>query len=400
MEKEVETMSSVYDEIVDREDTNAEKYRLREALFHTTDVLPMWVADMDIATPKCVRDAVIKRAEHGVYGYEEMPDSAYEAQIEWIKNLHNFEIKREWIFYSHSVVASINVAIQAFTSEGEGVVTFTPIYPPFMHSVTNNRRHLIKSPLKNVEGRYEIDFEHLEGMVDEKTKLLLLCSPHNPVGRVWDREELIKLGEFCLERGIVIFSDEIHSDIIFKKHTPFGSINDSFLQNSVTAIGVGKTFNLAGLAISTVVIANEELRKKFDAVYESIHFAQGTVFGHVAFESAYRGGRAWRDGLLEYLQGNFDLLENFVDDYSEYVAFRRPEGTYLAWLDFNKLCKVQGYNDKKLREFIIKEAKLGLSAGSSFSKEGRGFMRLNAGVPRQTLLQAIKQLSEALEQLR
>lgn len=393
-------MLSVYDEVVNREASNAEKYTLREALFHTTDLLPMWVADMDIATPKCVREAVMKRAEHGVYGYEQMPESAYEAQIEWMENVHDFEIKREWMFYSHSVVASINVAIQAFTSEGEGVVTFTPIYPPFMSSVTNNKRHLLKSPLKNVEGRYEIDFEHLESIVDEKTKLLLLCSPHNPVGRVWDREELTKLGEFCCERGIVIFSDEIHSDIIFKKHTPFASINDTFLQNSVTAIGVGKTFNLAGLAISTVVIANEELRKRFDRVYESIHFAQGTVFGHVAFEAAYTEGREWRDGLLEYLQGNFDLLEDFVDEQKEFMDFTRPEGTYLAWLDFNKLCTLQGFNDKRLREFMIKEAKLGLSAGSSFAKEGRGFMRLNVGVTHKTLQKALKQLGEALERLR
>lgn len=393
-------MSTVYDEIIERENTNAEKYTLREALFHTKDVLPMWVADMDIATPKCVREAVIKRAEHAVYGYEEMPESAYEAQIEWVKNLHNFEIKREWMFYSHSVVASINVAIQAFTSVGEGVVTFTPIYPPFMHSVTNNKRHLLKSPLKHVEGRYEIDFEHLESVVDDKTKLLLLCSPHNPVGRVWDREELMKLGEFCCERGIVIFSDEIHSDIIFKKHTPFASINDAFLQNSITAIGVGKTFNLAGLAVSTVVIANEELRKRFERVYESIHFAQGTIFGHVAFETAYTEGSAWRDGLIEYLQGNFDLLEDFVEKYSEFIDFTRPEGTYLAWLDFNKLCTREKFNDKKLREFIVQEAKLGLSTGSSFAKEGRGFMRLNAGVPHKTLQKAIKQLSEALEKLR
>ena len=388
-------MNYSFEDAQNREDTNAEKYTLRKKLFGTEDLLPMWVADMDIDTPPCVVEAIKNRIEKKIFGYEEMPSSAFEAQIDWMKSYHDYHIEQEHIFYSHSVVASINVAIQSFSEIGDKVIVQTPIYPPFMHSVTNNDRHLITNPLKkDADGHYSMDFEHLRSIIDEDTKLLLLCSPHNPVGRVWSRSELEELASICLENNIVIFSDEIHSDLIHlpSKHTTLASLSKDIEQISVSAFGPGKTFNLAGFAISTVVIANDELRARFSKTYENIHFAQGNIFGHIAFESAYRGGKAWLDALLQHLGKNFDKLEKLIAKHNDKIAFVRPEGTYLAWLD----CTQMGLKDKALREFFVKEAKLGLSPGISFGRNGSGYMRMNCAVSSKRMDEALLHLDKAL----
>lgn len=386
---------SIFDRVTDRASGNAEKYALRQTLFGTEDVLPMWVADMDIETPQCVRDAVIARAQHPVYGYEEMPQSAFDAQIGWMHRRHGVKLERDWMFYSHSVVASISTAIMAFTEPGEGVIVQPPVYPPFMKQVRRNHRTLQLNPLRrDADGVYRFDFEHLESIITPTTKLLLLCSPHNPVGRVWERDELETLLQICVRHGIIVFADEIHSDLVFApyRHIPFASLGDAALTQCVSAMGPGKTFNLAGLAVSTVAIADETLRAQFEAVYEQIHFAQGTVFGHVAFEAAYREGEAWLEALTKHLGANAARLAALIAR-CEHVAFIPPEGTYLAWLD----CKKMGYDtDKKLREFFICEARLGLSPGISFGKEGSGFMRLNFAVPTPTMDVALSRLAAAL----
>ncbi len=380
---------------VDRSGTNAEKYTLRKQLFGTEDVLPMWVADMDIPTPPFVVAAVKKRAEHPVYGYEEMPDSAFEAQMAWMQRRHGIALKREWMLFSPSVVATINVAIQAFTQPGEGVIVQPPVYHPFSSSISNNGRRIVSNPLKRDEaGEYHFDFDDLRAKIDKNTRLLLLCSPHNPVGRVWRRDELQELADICLEHGITVLADEIHSDLVYAshKHIPFASLSDAVRDITVTAIGPGKSFNLAGLSISTVVIAGDEARARFEAVHKSIHFAQGTIFGHTAFEAAYREGDAWMDGLKEHLQGNFTLLESLVAEHSDKLRFRRPEGTYLTWID----CSQLGLSNRALRRFFIEEAKLGLSPGISFGKEGDGYMRLNAAVGRPVMQHAMARLHHAL----
>ncbi|MEA3523596.1 MAG: PatB family C-S lyase [Campylobacterota bacterium] len=389
-----EIMSQVHD----RSLGNSEKYQLRQQLFKTEDVLPMWVADMDIVTPPFIAKAVSERVQNPIYGYEMMPESAYEAQIAWMQRRHSLHVKREWMFYSPSVVASINLSIQAFTEPGDKIIVQTPVYFPFMSSITNNERCIIRNPLKEDErGDYTFDLEDLKSKIDKDTKLLLLCSPHNPVGRVWKKEELLALGEICLENDIKVFADEIHSDLVFDgyKHTPFSSLSDEIRDITITAIGPGKTFNLAGLAISTLVIADKIMHNDFEKVYKAVHFAEGTVFGHVAFESAYKQGDIWIDELMQYLSYNIQLLEDMLKKHPNTLTCKHPQGTYLLWID----CRALGLSDKALRELFIKKGKLGLSPGTSFGKEGSGFMRMNIAVPLETMQEALKRLHQILELL-
>jgi len=389
-------MSYDFGKAVDRENSNAEKYTLREKLFHTNDVMPVWVADMDLDTPNFVIDAVKKRLEHPILGYEEVPDSAFNAQINWMKNRHQIEFKREDMIYSHSVVASMSVAIEAFTSVGEKVIVQTPVYPPFFHSVTQANRKLVKNSLKQSdEGHYSFDIEDLKAKIDVDTKLLLLCSPHNPVGRVWGKNELEEILEVCEENDIVVFADEIHSDLVYSphKHIPFASLSDKAKARTITAIGVGKTFNMAGFAMSSVAIPNQNLREKFLQVYEKNHFAQGSVLSHVAFESAYKHGEGWLEDLKKHLYKNYTQLRELCNKYNNFVKIIDIEATYLAWID----CRKMGLKDKELREFFIKDAKLGLNPGISFGREGSGFMRLNFAISSAKMSLLISQLENALK---
>ena len=388
-------MSYSFDTSAPREKTNAEKYTLREKLFGSNDVLPVWVADMDIDTPDFVLDALKKRLEHPIMGYEEVPNSAFEAQISWIKKEHGIEFKLEDMLYSPSVVASINVAIEAFSDIGDKIIVQTPVYPPFFHSVLEHDRELLKNPLKlGDDGKYSFDIDDLESKIDEKTKLLLLCSPHNPVGRVWRREELEEILELCLKYNIVVFSDEIHSDLVYApyKHIPFASLSQKARDITITALGVGKTFNMAGFSISSVAIPNSELKEQFLKVYKKIHFAQGCSLSHVAFESAYRYAKPWLEDLKIHLQNNYRMLENLCLQFSNLIKLTPLEGTYLAWLD----CRAMGLKDRELREFFTKEAKLGLNAGISFGREGSGFMRLNFAVSSDIMVIIIERLQNAL----
>lgn len=379
---------------IDRSSSNAEKYTLREKLFHTEKVIPLWVADMDIATPACVLDTLKVRLHHPIIGYEIMSDSAYAAQIEWMSEYHSFEIKREWLSYSPSVVASIGCAIRALSEEGDEVIVMDPVYPPFYSMVKENNRHLILHPLTQDEaGIYRFDLEQLRTQITSKTKLLLFCSPHNPIGRVWSREELTRLGTFCLEHGIRIISDEIHCDIVYKPHThiPMASLSLELLENTVTLIGPGKTFNMAGFSISTVCIASDTLQRAYDDERRRVHFGDGAAFSHVAFEAAYTHGGQWHHNVMEHLTRNVHLIEEWCTK-NPVIRFRPPEATYLAWLD----CRELGLGDRELREFFVQKAGLGLSPGLSFGKEGSGFMRLNFAVPTAVLEDALQKLSGVL----
>ena len=379
-----------------REDTNAEKYTLREKLFGTVDVEPVWVADMDIDTPEFVLDAVKERLNHPIVGYEEVPRSAYEAQIAWMKKVHDISFNIEDMFYSHSVVASMSVVIEAFSKEGEGVIVQTPVYSPFFHSVNHLGRKVVKNPLKQKEdGSYTFDIEDLVSKIDKNTKLLLLCSPHNPVGRVWRREELEQILKLCVLHDIVVFADEIHSDLVYapNKHIPFASLSEKAREITVTAIGVGKTFNMAGFAMSSVAISNEKLKERFKKQYEKVHFAGGAVLSHVAFESAYTHGMEWLEDLKQHLHDNYKLLENLTLKYPHLIKITPIEATYLAWLD----CRGLGLGDRELREFFVQEARLGLNAGLSFGKEGSGFMRLNFALSCAKMSEVIIRLEKALQ---
>ncbi len=379
-----------------RKDTNAEKYTLREELFGTDDVFPVWVADMDIDTPDVVLEAVKRRLEHPIVGYEEVPKSAFLAQIEWMKDEHGVAFALEDMLYSHSVVASMSVMIEAFSEVGDKIIVQTPVYPPFFHSVLEHDRELLKNPLKqDTTGKYVFDIEDLKSKIDSKTKLLLLCSPHNPVGRVWRKEELEEILEVCLEHNIVVFSDEIHSDLVYKpnKHIPFASLSDEARDITITAIGAGKTFNMAGFSMSSVAIPNQALRDRFLKVYKRVHFAQGSVLSHVAFEAAYTEAKPWLEDLKIHLMQNFTMLKVVCEKYSERIKVTPIEATYLAWLD----CKGMNMSNKELRKFFIQDAKLGLNSGLSFGREGSGFMRLNFAISSAKMLQVVNQLENALE---
>ncbi len=378
-----------------RKYTNAEKYTLREELFGTEDVQPVWVADMDIDTPDFVLNAVAQRLQHPIVGYEEVPASAFNAQRTWMKKHHSFECELTDMFYSHSVVASMSVAIEAFSEEGEGVIVQTPVYSPFFHSVTGLNRTLVKNPLKvDEDGVYTFDIQDLKSKITPTTKLLLLCSPHNPVGRVWKKEELEAILEVCIANNIVVFADEIHSDLVYapNKHIAFATLSEAAKKITLTAVGVGKTFNMAGFAMSSVVVEDEELRQRFKKAYDKVHFAQGSVLSHVAFKAAYTHGKEWLEDLKVHLYKNYEMLKNICDKYPKLIKITPIEGTYLAWLD----CHGLELRDKKLREFFIEEAKLGLNAGISFGREGSGYMRLNFAVSTEKMLEIIKKLDKAL----
>ena len=380
---------------IDRRTSNAEKYTLRSKLFGTDEVQPMWVADMDIVTPQCVLRAVENRLMHPVVGYEIMRDEAYESQCMWMERHHGWRIQREWLSYSPSVVASIGCALRAFSEEGDEVIVMSPVYPPFFGQVKeNNRQVVLHSLMQNDEGEYRFDIETLRAQITPKSKILLLCSPHNPVGRVWNRDELSALGTLCLEYGIVIVSDEIHCDIVYAEHAhiPIASLSQHLSECTVTFLGTGKTFNMAGFGISTVCIASEKLRTLYDAQRRKVHFGDGAVFSHVAFEAAYTHGEQWHQKLLNHLSINREKIAQWVLD-NPIIGFYPPQGTYLAWLD----CRALGLGDRELRDFFVHEAGLGLSAGLSFGREGSGFMRLNFAVSEDMLEIALNKLSDALK---
>lgn len=382
-------------DFIDRSYSNAEKHTLKQKLFGTQEVLPMWVADMDIATPACVLDAVRQRLDHPIIGYEIMPERAYRAQCDWVNRHHGWKIDPQWLSYSPSVVASIGCAIRAFSDEGDEVIVQSPVYPPFYDMVRKNNRKLVLNGLiQDDSGNYRFDLDDLKSKITSKTKLLLLCSPHNPVGRVWLREELLALGELCLKNGIVIISDEVHCDIVFSEntHVPLASISQAIRENTVTLIGPGKTFNMAGFSISTVAIASSTLRERYHIEQHKVHYGDGAVLSHVAFEAAYTHGDQWHEGLINHLTANLEMIEEWCKAHPM-IGLTKPQGTYLAWLD----CRALKMGDKELRDFFVKEAGLGLSAGLSFGKEGSGYMRLNFAVAPEVLHTALEQLSHALE---
>ncbi len=379
-----------------RENTNAEKYTLRKKLFGTENILPVWVADMDINTPDFIFKDIKKRLKHPILGYEEVPTSAYKSQIEWMKNNHNVEFALDDMIYSHSVVASINVAIEAYTKKGDNIIINTPVYPPFFQSVKRHKREILENRLVIQDnGKYGFDLEDLKSKINKKTKLLLLCSPHNPVGRVWNKKELSELLKICVKNNIIVFSDEIHSDLVYNpnKHISFSSLNKKAKDISITAIGVGKTFNLAGIAMSSVHISNPKLKKKFLEVYHKHHFAEGSVLSHVAFESAYKNGQKWLDELKIHLNKNYKMLQKICEKYPNKLKLTPIEATYLAWID----CRGMNLSDDKLKSFFIKKAKLGLNPGISFGSNGSGFMRLNFAISTQQMKEVVKRLDKALK---
>ncbi len=386
-----------FDEIISREGTNSIKYDARERFFEKKEILPLWVADTDFRTPDFISDAIKERAEHEIYGYTFQPDSYFDAIIGWMQRRHNWEIKREWISFSPGVVAGIVFAIETFTKPGDEIIVQPPVYFPFFDVVKGTRRKLVENPLKLKDNRYTFDFDDLKSKISDRTKMLLLCNPQNPGGMVWTREELEELAAICLANETLVVSDEIHSDLVYNnhRHIPFATLSPEAARNSVVCMAPSKTFNVAGLASSVVIIPDKKNHTRYERVLSVGHFGMGNLFGTVAMEAAYTHGDLWLEQLLAYLWENYRYLEDFFSSNLPGVKVMQPEATYLVWLDFSQY----GMNDKELNKFIIEKAGVGLNNGARFGTGGDGWMRLNIGCPRSVLKEGLEKLKAAFETL-
>jgi cysteine-S-conjugate beta-lyase len=382
-----------FDEQINRLNTDSVKWNGIKMIYGTEDILPMWVADMDFASPYQIKEALMKRVEHGIFGYG-VPSSEINTVVKhWVKRRYKWDIKEEWLIPSSGVVTSIAFAIQALTEKGDKVLIQTPVYYPFYSMIENNGRKIVKNPLVLKNDKYEIDFNDFEDKLKSGVKLFILCSPHNPVGRVWTRKELEKMGELCERYGVYIVSDEIHADIIYEPnvHTPMASLNRYWENNSITCIAPSKTFNIPGLQASVMIIPSSEILEKVRTVQGTIGFHGLNIFGNVAMEAAYKYGEEWLEALLPYLQKNRDALIQFIREEIPELNVVAPEGTYLVWIDCRKL----GLSDDEIKERLIHRGKLGLEPGVKYGTEGAGFVRMNIGCTYKTLQDGLKRLKRA-----
>lgn len=390
-------MSYTFDDVIDRKNTNSIKWEpaVLKKLFGEDDLLSMWVADMDFKCPDPVVEALVKRASHGIYGYSDIDDGYYDAIIQWNKRRNDWHLDKSWIVFTPGVVPAVNYLVQAFCKTGDKVIIQNPVYYPFSSAIVNNGATIVLNPLKETDGDYVMDYEDLEEKAkDPRVKLLILCSPHNPVGRVWRKEELERLGEICIANHVLVVADEIHSDLIMSghKHTPFAGISEAFANNSITCVAPSKTFNLAGLQVSNIIIPNEQLRNEYQIILENNAIRHPNTFGIVALEAAYTKGEPWLEAVLEYIEGNMDYIKTFVDERLPEIKFKKPEGTYLAWLDFRGL----GMDQKALESWMQKELKLALDEGYIFGSGGEGFERINAACPRVLLEEALGRIEQGI----
>ncbi|MFP5382714.1 MAG: MalY/PatB family protein [Gammaproteobacteria bacterium] len=389
-------MSVDFDREIDREQTNSVKFDARRAVFGSADVIPLWVADMDFAAPPAVTEALAERARHPVYGYSLFPESLHDALIDWFRVRHNWAIQREWILMAPGVVPSLHAAALAFAAPGEGIIVQPPVYPPFFTAVAKTGRRVIENPLVVQDSEYCMDLAHLEQCARDGAKVLLLCSPHNPVGRVWREDELQALLAIARRHRLLVLSDDIHADLVYpgQRHRMLATLAGAD-DAVITAIAPSKSFNIPGLGLSALVVPDAAQRAALKRVFESVHMEQANPFSIVAFEAAYRHGGPWLDGLLAYLQGNLGFTRDFLARHVPEIRPLAPEGTYLLWLD----CRALGLDDEALRAFFVQQAGLGLNPGVSFGTGGNGHMRLNLGTRRALLQQALAQLHTAVRQL-
>jgi cystathionine beta-lyase len=394
-----------FDQVCDRRNTDCAKWDFVQSIFGREDVIPMWVADMDFPVAPQIVEALKKRAEHPFYGYTSPGPGIVEAVVDRMQRKFNWTIKPEWVVFTPGVVPALNIAIRTLTHPGDEVILQEPVYYPFFPAVTSSGCRIASNELRLVNGRYEMDYEGMERLFQNKVgmlpvpgrvKAVMLCNPHNPVGRLWSGEELIRFGEIALRHGAVVISDEIHCELLFKgyKHTPFASISDEFAQNSIVCMAPSKTFNLAGLEASSIIIPNKTLRREFARTREGI-LPMPNLFGYTALEAAYRFGDEWLDELLEYLQGNLDFVLKYFAEKIPKIKIIEPQGTYLIWLD----CRDLGMNDMDLRTFMRERAKVGFDDGFLFGSGGSGFERMNIACPRAILEEALNKIESAVNDL-
>ncbi|MBK7712688.1 MAG: putative C-S lyase [Bacteroidales bacterium] len=387
-----------FDETTEREGTNCIKYDRREEVFGRKDIIPMWVADMDFKSPDFVTSALQDQLKNEIYGYSFRPALYYTSIIDWLKIRHNWTIEKEWMTFTPGVVPALNFCTLAFTQPGDRIIVQPPVYFPFFSAVESHGRTLVYNQLKEEGGRWVMDYESLVASIDDKTRMIIISNPHNPVGRVWTREELIDLADICLKNNILILSDEIHCDLILPgfRHTPFASLSEEIAASTITCIAPSKTFNLAGLSTSNVIISNPALRKTFNRVVENLHTGGGNIFGTAASVAAYTYGHKWLDALLDYIDHNVDIAEDYCRKMIPEIIPVQPEATYMIWLDCRKL----GMKGKELQNFFVTRAAIGMNEGSTFGPGGDGFMRMNLGTSSKTVIKAMEQIEKAVSSLR
>lgn len=387
-----------FDEKVSRENTGCVKYDLRKEVFGSGDVIPMWVADMDFKTPDFIIRAIKKRLEHEIMGYSFHPHEYFSSISAWLLKKHKWEIDKEWICFCPGVVPALNLCTLAFTRPGDSIIIQPPVYTPFFSAVESHGRNLILNKLAEKNGRWTMDLESLASSITPDTRMIIISNPHNPVGRSWTPDELTNLAEICIRNNILILSDEIHSDLTLpgNSHTPAARLSERIAEITVTCIAPSKTFNLAGLSTSSLIISNPVLRKYFKSKIDHLHIGNGNIFGIVASVAAYTEGQEWLDSLMEYLDKNSAYIIDYCREQIPEIIPVRPEATYMIWLDCRKL----GMSGKELGEFFVSKAGVGLSEGSSFGPGGEGFMRMNMATTLSKVKQAMDQIRIAVETLR
>lgn len=383
-----------FDQPIDRTNTQSIKWDFNQEFFGNADLLPMWVADMDFETAPAVKEALKERVAKGHFGYTKESEAYYEGILQWMQQRHNWPIQKDWIHYVPGLIPALNFCVQAFTNPGDEVIVQPPVYKPFFTAVANNDRTVLKNPLTFNNGHYQMDLDALKQKITSRTKMLILCSPHNPVGRVWTKGELQEISQFCLDHNILLVSDEIHMDIVYTghQHTPVASLSEAIAQNTITLSSPGKTFNLQGFQTGYAIIPDSQLRQTFAQIMEQNGLFINNILSMKALESAYNQGAEWLDALLVYLENNLNFLDEYLQDHLPQIRMAKPQGTYLAWLDFREL----GMEADELHDFLVHQAGIGLNSGTFFGEEGAGFERLNFACPRPTLEKGLDLLKKAL----
>ena len=383
-----------FDEIIERRGTDCLKYDMLDVFFGNADAVPLWVADTDFRVPDFIIDALRQRLNHEILAYSYRTDGFYESIINWVDRRHDWKIEKEMITTSPGVVSAVSLLVMDLSEPGDKIIVQPPVYFPFFTSIKGLGRKMVENPLIIRDGRYTFDFENLKKGIDENTKMLILCSPHNPGGMVWTKEELEELCRICTENGIFIVSDEIHADLVFSgsKHIPVPMISEQIAMNSAVLMAASKTFNVAGLSSAFVIIPNKRIRVKYEQVLNTVHIHSGNIFGNIATEVALRDGYNWLDQLMVYLEDNYKFLESFISERMPRVKIMKPEATFLVWMDLNSY----GLSEQELAKRLIK-AGVALNHGSRFGTGGDGYFRLNFGCPCSVLEEGLVKMEKALQ---
>jgi cystathionine beta-lyase len=391
-----------FDEVIDRRNTNSVKHDFAIERGKSEDLMAFWVADMDFRSAPAIVKRVTERAEFGIYGYSDPKQSYFDAVINWMKRRHGWQIEKDWFIYTPGVIFALGITIRALTNEGDSILIQRPVYYPFGSMIKKNNRKMINSPLvykkEDKTGSYQMDFEDFEQkIIDHNVKMYILCNPHNPVGRVWTKEELEKVGDICLKHNVIVISDEIHADFIYAphKHYVFANLKEEYKDMTITLTSPSKTFNLAGLQVSNTFVSNPSYREKMQEELDKAGYDNLGLFGLTAAEAAYSEGEDWLENLKSYLAGNVEFVEQFLETRIPKIKLIKPEGTYLLWLD----CSELGLSDKELELLIQEKAKLWLDGGLMFGKEGSGFQRVNIATSRLNIEKALIALENALKEI-